>query len=317
MKNIAQFERDAILRQPVSVHSAYQDDGVIYLKDFLQPETRQGILKEMDQAQRMAEASLQRDWNNEKIVFYSKNAVKSDEPQSDYSTQPYFQASRDRAHVFYEKIDEIDAVNRIGHGMHLLPECPLIQTMTYSNDVLSAALKIAGFIRPICHLSVYIPKFPNTVGSEVNPHQESTFANTEPASVVVLWVALEDALIENACMWGIPGSNKWPLQFISRVDHVNKTRHFERINQDVRFPDFRTERSAFTPLEVMAGDAILFHGNFVHCSPANDSTRSRKALSLQFIETHNVVYAKSNWLQPPNKEYIFDLSNSVRHGHDV
>jgi ectoine hydroxylase-related dioxygenase (phytanoyl-CoA dioxygenase family) len=127
----------------------------------------------------------------------------------------------------------------------------------------------------------------------------------------VLWIALEDACIDNACMWGIMGSHKWPLQYVSRVDHVNKTRHFERVNHDIHIPDFKSQKDSFTPLEVKAGDAILFHGNFVHCSPANQSARSRKALSLQFIETFNVSYTTSNWLQPPNHDYIFDQKTEM------
>ncbi|MBC7386355.1 MAG: phytanoyl-CoA dioxygenase family protein, partial [Cryobacterium sp.] len=114
------------------------------------------------------------------------------------------------------------------------------------------------------------------------------------------------AMIENACMWGILGSNRMPLKYVSRVDHRLKKRHFEQ-NHSVSIPDFDLERKYYTPLEVRAGDAVFFHGNFVHCSPVNSSSRGRPAISLQFIETANTHYPETNWLQPPNRETLFEL----------
>jgi phytanoyl-CoA hydroxylase len=290
------------------IATEYDKNGIIYLADFLDASSLQALIQEIDQGQLNAEKDIANHWNNNRVCFYSKNAEKSDKAQHDFATEDYFQRSHDKAHVFYENIGSVLAVNRIGHGMHLVPEFKNMQKMVYENDRLTNTLKSIGFIKPICHLSVYIPKYPHSIGSDVRPHQESTFAYTEPQSVVVLWLALEDARIDNACMWGILGSHKWPLQYISRVNHVNKTRHFERVNDDICIPDFNTKDEHFTPLEVKAGDALLFHGNFVHCSPINNSDRSRKALSLQFIETHDVMYASTNWLQPPNKHYIFNIA---------
>jgi ectoine hydroxylase-related dioxygenase (phytanoyl-CoA dioxygenase family) len=42
----------------------------------------------------------------------------------------------------------------------------------------------------------------------VVPHQDSTFLYTEPRTCTGLWLALEDATINNGCLWAIPGSHK-------------------------------------------------------------------------------------------------------------
>lgn len=42
----------------------------------------------------------------------------------------------------------------------------------------------------------------------VDEHQDSTFLFTEPDSLVGFWIALDDARIENGCLWMIPGSHK-------------------------------------------------------------------------------------------------------------
>lgn len=42
----------------------------------------------------------------------------------------------------------------------------------------------------------------------VTPHQDASFLYTEPLGRVLgLWLALEDATLENGCLWFIPGSH--------------------------------------------------------------------------------------------------------------
>lgn len=283
---------------------SYNQNGIIVLKDYINQTGITHLLSEIERIQNDAEADIAQNWNNEIVCFYSKNPLQQESEFKEYVTEPYFQASNQKGHVFYEVIDNIRVINRIGHGMHLIEKYPMMQQTVYRNPMLMMILKGIGYRRPICHLSVYIPKFPHGLGSEVRPHQESTFAYTDPTSVIVLWLALEDACVENACMYGIIGSNHWPLKWVSHVNHQDKTRHFKKLN-DFFIPDFIKENYCYTPLEVKAGDALLFHGHFVHCSPVNYSNCSRKALSLQFIETLGVNYSKSNWMQFPNHVYLY------------
>lgn len=42
----------------------------------------------------------------------------------------------------------------------------------------------------------------------VSPHQDASFLYTEPLGRVLgMWMALEDATLENGCLWFIPGSH--------------------------------------------------------------------------------------------------------------
>ena len=43
------------------------------------------------------------------------------------------------------------------------------------------------------------------VGGEVVPHQDSSFIATDPLSCVGIWLALEDAMRSNGCLWALPG----------------------------------------------------------------------------------------------------------------
>ena len=42
----------------------------------------------------------------------------------------------------------------------------------------------------------------------VIPHQDATYLACKPPRIVGLWLALEDATVDNGCLWFIPGSHK-------------------------------------------------------------------------------------------------------------
>lgn len=45
--------------------------------------------------------------------------------------------------------------------------------------------------------------------SIVIPHQDETYLHTTPEDKLLgFWIALDDATIENGCLWFIPGSHK-------------------------------------------------------------------------------------------------------------
>lgn len=282
----------------------YQDQGIVYLKNYFSESKCKTILTEIDTIADRAAIDLETQWNGERVCFVSSDKSRK-QSTDDFAFHPYFQASRDKSHVFYENHLGGDRINRIGHALH--KESTSSELSTMITPQLLDMLKTLEYRRPVCHLSVYIPKYPNNVGSKVRPHQENTFAYTTPNSAIVLWVALEKASIENACMWGIPGSHRWPLKYRSQVDRDNNRRDFVQLN-DVYIPDFESERAQYVPLEVEAGDALLFHGNFVHCSEQNTSSQSRRCLSLQFLETFDTTYHDCNWLMPARSDYLYDLA---------
>ncbi len=68
-----------------------------------------------------------------------------------------------------------------------------------------------GIERPLLLQGMYIFKQPR-IGGEVTCHQDSTFLYTEPQNIIGLWFALEDATVENGCLWAIPGGHKLGLE---------------------------------------------------------------------------------------------------------
>lgn len=42
----------------------------------------------------------------------------------------------------------------------------------------------------------------------MKPHQDACYLHTEPNSIIGYWIPLEDATLENGCLWFIKGSQK-------------------------------------------------------------------------------------------------------------
>jgi phytanoyl-CoA hydroxylase len=134
---------------------------------------------------------------------------------------------------------------------------------------------------------MYIFKQPG-IGGEVVPHQDNSFVYTDPQSCTGLWIALEDSTLVNGCLWAIPGSHKNGL-----------VRRFIRGDNGITFdqPSPSYEQKDFVSIEMKAGSLIAIHGDLIHQSFENLSSKSRHAYSLHVVESDGCKWAKDNWIQ--------------------
>jgi phytanoyl-CoA hydroxylase len=182
-------------------------------------------------------------------------------------------------------VDKARAINKIGHALH--DRDPLFSG--FSRDPRLAALAAdLGFIAPRLVQSMLIFKQPR-IGGAVVWHQDASFLITEPRSVVGFWFALEDATIENGCLWAIPGDHKGGLRsrFVRDPQEVVKT-----IPLDPRpFPMDR-----LVPIEAPKGTLVVLSGLCPHMSYANTSPKSRHAYAVHVIDGE-AAYPDDNWLR--------------------
>ncbi len=207
----------------------------------------------------------------------------------------YFLTSGDKIRFFFEenaflpegtlKYAKEKSINKIGHALHDLD--PVFDRFSRSEKVREVATAI-GLGDSLLVQSMYIFKQPN-IGGEVTCHQDSTFIYTEPIDIAGLWFALEDATIENGCLWAIPGGHR----------HGLKSRWLRKAEHRMEFEVFDAEpwpENELVPLEVSKGTLILLHGLLPHRSFENKSPRSRHAYTLHLIGSE-AKYPTDNWLQ--------------------
>jgi phytanoyl-CoA hydroxylase len=207
----------------------------------------------------------------------------------------YFLTSGDKIRFFFEenafredstlKQGKEESINKIGHALHDLD--PVFARFSHSKKI-KQLVDDLSIEKPLLLQSMYIFKQPN-IGGEVSCHQDSTFLYTEPIDIAGLWFALEDATIENGCLWAIPGGHK----------HGLKSRWVRSSNGGMEFKIYDNEpwpEDELVPLEVRKGSLIVLHGLLPHRSLENRSSKSRHAYSLHIIGG-NATYPPDNWLQ--------------------
>jgi phytanoyl-CoA hydroxylase len=177
------------------------------------------------------------------------------------------------------------SINKIGHAMHDLD--PVFHEFT-RDPRLAAVARGLGLLEPKVWQSMYIFKQPG-IGGEVRWHQDATFFDTTPISVTTFWFALEDATIDNGCLWVEPGGHCGPLR-------ERFVREGQRITMEKLDTTPWPDDSVAVPLECKAGSLVCFHGLLPHYSAPNRSPVSRHAFTLHATDART-EYSPRNWIQ--------------------
>jgi phytanoyl-CoA hydroxylase len=196
------------------------------------------------------------------------------------------------------------SINKIGHAQHDLDD--EFERFAYQPALAEIAADI-GLVDPLALQSMYIFKQPR-IGGEVSCHQDATFLYTDPMTVTGFWFAIEDATLDNGCLWAAPGGHRGPLrQLFKRNDDDDRDDDNDRRNVGTHFepldatplPDPPPHGDQLVPLEVPAGTMVVLHGLLPHWSDVNRSATSRHAYSLHCI-SGSAAYPNWNWLQRPH-----------------
>ena len=123
------------------------------------------------------------------------------------------------------------------------------------------------------------PKVPKVAAGAVPWHQDKSYwpdANANP--VITVWIALEDATLENGCLHIWPGTHRRKV-FSFHKESYSGTGYTEV--DDVHMK----QRRQSVALPVAAGSAILFNDRCVHMSTPNNSDHVRWAVDLRYQPT--------------------------------
>ena len=259
----------------------YQRDGFLIIPDFKSADQIAALRR---RAEEIVDAF---DPTKSRAIFTTKDQARA--------SDDWFLGSDNTVRCFFEEeafgpdgqLRQAKAlsINKIGHAMHDLD--PVFHAFT-RDPKLAAVARGLGLEQAQVWQSMYIFKQPG-IGGEVRWHQDATFFDNDPITVTTFWFALEDATVDNGCLWAEPGGHRGPLR--ERFLRVGDTITMEKLDS-TPWPD----NSTAVPLEARAGTLVCFHGLLPHYSAPNRSPVSRHAFTLHATDARS-TYSPRNWIQ--------------------
>lgn len=147
---------------------------------------------------------------------------------------------------------------------------------------------------------------PPQARTELPWHQDNGYTPLDPEEYVTCWLALDDADVDNGCIWVIPGSHRHGTQ-----PHHAGAGPF-RVGLD--------GGEDGVPVPVRRGDVLVFSSLIMHRSGPNTTDRHRRAWIIQFCPGHArsalsgnllddrlLVARNGEWLDEAVRERDFDL----------
>jgi ectoine hydroxylase-related dioxygenase (phytanoyl-CoA dioxygenase family) len=132
--------------------------------------------------------------------------------------------------------------------------------------------------------TMYYYKPPGARGQGM--HQDNFYLLSKPATCIAAWTAIDDATVENGCLYVVPKSSTGPIHCPSNEGEKWMSYGDTHIT---KFP--RDEKPV--PVEVPRGSTMFFSGNLIHGSgPNRTKDRSRRTFIGHYIDEASVEVAK-------------------------
>jgi phytanoyl-CoA hydroxylase len=180
----------------------------------------------------------------------------------------HFAASHEKK-MREEGAQGISRPGEISFTAHLAERDPAIAAFCRHQKMVALTTELIGpDVRLYWDQSVY--KQPETP-REFPWHQDNGYTPVEPEQYYTCWLALNDATLENGCIWVLPGSHKQGTlpHSDSPIGRVGYTGEDQGI-----------------PVPVSKGSMIVFSSLLLHKSGPNISSGTRKAYIIQYIPSH-------------------------------
>lgn len=137
-------------------------------------------------------------------------------------------------------------------------------------------------------------------------HQDyASWKFIEPTNMVTAWIALDDVVIENGCMWMVKGSHKWGDQSA----HIGYNDQFIPFHKrpELLPPGMVVEA---VPIMLKKGEVSYHHCLTWHGSPNNISHHKRRGVAIHYMN------GESRYV-PKDKRHPSEIFIEVKSGEKI
>lgn len=158
--------------------------------------------------------------------------------------------------------------------------------LTKSNRMIDTANALLDGEAPVCHFHSKLMQKEPKVGGAWEWHQDYGYWYKNefllPDQMISIMIAITEANKENGCMQVIKSSHK-----MGRIEHGFAG---EQVGASQHYVDLALQTMELVYVELMPGDALIFHSNLLHRSAANLSDNSRWSMISVYNRSSNVPY---------------------------
>jgi len=182
-------------------------------------------------------------------------------------------------------MDSLDATSRDLKVRKLMSYCnadAYLDAATRSHARIAPIVEAILGADPIRFQDMALVK-PPRIGSIKPWHQDNAYFAVVPLDQVLgVWIALDDATIENGCMHVIRGGHR---------DGARCHYH----DRDCEILPDRVDADAAVPIELKAGGVLFFYGMLPHQTPPNRSDQRRRAMQWHYRGAHTHEIAQDEY----------------------
>jgi phytanoyl-CoA hydroxylase len=137
---------------------------------------------------------------------------------------------------------------------------------------------------PVYYQSMALLKPPG--GVEKPWHQDNAYFRVEdPQRMLGIWIALDEATVENGCMHVWPGAH-----------HRGPMKHHHD-STDCTILSDRMAELEMLPIPLKPGGILIFHSNLPHYTPPNRSDHRRRALQFHYRAASNALVSDEDYFK--------------------
>ncbi len=189
----------------------------------------------------------------------------------------------DWSHEFLEQMTEsqrawfLESADTSGTALRKLDNPvfhrPVFEAIAKSETLTSIVEQLIGSGVSVFFSQVFCK--PPEVGGPKPVHQDNFYFGPDDLdATLTVWVALDDAVVENGCLYYGDGSHRGPV-------YPHTAPEDEPFN--LQIPEQHLDEYEMTPATVPAGGISFHHGNTWHQSSSNTSTKPRRAAAFHYL----------------------------------